>query len=115
MKKILLIVSLFIVSTVSSQAQQSRLNSAADVQTTVVRFYPNPATTVINFDFQKGYEQGYSIQVYNAVLGRKMYDQVNMAERTVINLNDFPRGLYIYQLRDRAGRMVESGKFQVAK
>ena len=115
MKKFLLIVSLFIVTTVTSQAQQSRLSSAAGVQSTIVRFYPNPATTVINFDFQKSYDQGYSIQVFNAVLGRKMYDQVNMPERTSINLSDFPRGLYIYQLRDRSGRMVESGKFQVAK
>ena len=115
MNKFLLIVSLFIVTTVSSQAQSGQANSAAGVQSTIVRFYPNPATTVINFDFQKSYEQGYSIQIFNAILGRKMHDQVNMPERTTINLSDFPRGMYIYQLRDKSGRMVESGKFQVAK
>ena len=85
------------------------------MQSTIVRFYPNPATTVINFDFQKSYQQGYSIQIFNAILGRKMYDQVNMPERTIIQLSDFPRGMYIYQLRDKSGRLVESGKFQVAK
>jgi Secretion system C-terminal sorting domain len=115
LNRLLLIVTLFIVTTVSSQAQSSRANSAAGVQTTIVRFYPNPATTVINFDFQKTYEQGYSIQIFNAILGRKMHDQVNIPERTMINLSDFPRGMYIYQLRDKSGRMVESGKFQVAK
>ena len=115
MNKFLLIVSLFIVTSVTSQAQQSRLSSTTGVQSFIVRFYPNPATTVINFDFQKSYEQGYSIQVFNAILGRKMYDQTNIPERTAINLSDFPRGLYIYQLRDKSGRMVESGKFQVAK
>ena len=98
----------------SSQAQ-NRVGSTAGTQTSIVRFYPNPATTVINFDFQKAYEQGYSIQIFNAILGRKMYDQANMPERMVINLSDFPRGMYIYQLRDKSGRMVESGKFQVAK
>lgn len=82
--------------------------------TTIVRFYPNPATTVINFDFQKTYEKGFSIQLYN-FLGRKMYEQTNMADRTAINLSDFTRGVYIYQLRDKTGRIVESGKFQISK
>jgi hypothetical protein len=44
-----------------------------------------------------------------------MYDAGNMPERTVINLTDFSRGVYIYQLKDKTGRMVESGKFQVSK
>ena len=38
-----------------------------------------------------------------------------MPERMSVNLSDFSRGIYIYQLRDKSGRMVESGKFQVAK
>lgn len=115
MKKLLLITSLFIATHLTSQAQQAKLAPTSGVQTSIVRFYPNPATTVINFDFQKAYEQGYSIQIFNAILGRKMFDQVNMPERMTINLSDFPRGMYIYQLRDKSGRMVESGKFQVAK
>ena len=106
--------SLFIVST-ASQAQQGKTSSPAGLQTPIVRLYPNPATTVINFDFQKAYEQGYTLQIFNAILGRKMYDTGNLPERTVINLTDFSRGVYIYQLRDKSGRMVESGKFQVAK
>jgi hypothetical protein len=115
LKKFLLIVSLFIAANFTSQAQQAKLSATSGVQSSIVRFYPNPATTVITFDFQKAYEQGYSIQIFNAILGRKMFDQVNIPERTTINLSDFPRGMYIYQLRDRSGRMVESGKFQVAK
>lgn len=115
MKKFLLIVSLFIAANFTSQAQQAKLGVTTGVQSSIVRFYPNPATTVINFDFQKAYEQGYSIQIFNAILGRKMFDQVNIPEKTTINLSDFPRGMYIYQLRDKSGRMVESGRFQVAK
>ena len=115
LKKFLLIVSLFTVTHFTSQAQQAKLSEATGAQTPIVRLYPNPATTVINFDFQKTYEQGYSIQIFNAILGRKMFDQVNIPERMNVNLSDFPRGMYIYQLRDKSGRMVESGKFQVAK
>lgn len=70
---------------------------------------------MINFDFQKDYQQGYSIQIFNAMLGRKTFELTNMPERMSVNLNDFSRGIYVYQLRDKSGRMVESGKFQVAK
>jgi type IX secretion system substrate protein len=83
-------------------------------QAPILRFYPNPATTVITFDFQKPYDRGYSIQIYN-FLGRKMYEQVNISDHTTINLTDFTRGVYIYQLLDRSGKIVESGKFQVSK
>lgn len=114
MKRFLLITSIFIVTTVSTKAQSRQL-PITGVQSSIVRFYPNPATTTITFDFQKGYEQGYSVQIFNAILGRKMYEQSNIPERMSINLTDFSRGIYIYQLRDKTGRMAESGKFQVAK
>jgi hypothetical protein len=114
LKRFLLILSIFIVTTVSTKAQ-NRIVSIAGVQTPIVRFYPNPATSVITFDIQKDYEQGFSIQIFNAILGRKMFEQTNMPERMSVNLADFSRGIYIYQIRDKNGRMVESGKFQVAK
>jgi hypothetical protein len=79
-----------------------------------VRFYPNPATTQITFDFQKGFERGYSLQIFS-FLGKKAFEASNMGNRTVVNLTDFNRGIYIYQLRDRNGKLVESGKFQVSK
>ena len=113
MKKLLLILS-FIVLTIFQSEAQNREPSVIG-STTIVKFYPNPATTVINFDFQKAYEKGYSIQIYNFMGGRKMYELNNIAERTTINLADFTRGVYIYQLRDKTGRLVESGKFQVSK
>jgi hypothetical protein len=84
-------------------------------QTTILRFYPNPATTVITFDFQKAYDKGYSLQIFNAVLGRKMLEQNNLASKTQVDLSNFTRGVYVYQLRDRTGKLVETGKFQVSK
>jgi len=113
LKKFLLIVSLIVFS-FHSQAQTAKANFTANVNTPILKFYPNPATTVVNFDFQKGYEKGYSIQIFN-FLGRKMFETSNLNEKTTINLSDFTRGVYIYQLRDRTGRLVESGKFQVSK
>ena len=80
----------------------------------LIRFYPNPATTIINFEFQKGYDKTYSFQIYN-LLGRKVYELKNVATNNQVNLTDFTRGVYIFQLRDNIGRVIESGKFQVSK
>lgn len=113
MNKLLLILSFIAAASVSKA--QSRPLPLTGGQSALVRFYPNPASSAISFDFQKDYEQGYSIQIFNAILGRKMYEQSNIPERMSVNLADFSRGIYIYQLRDRSGRMAESGKFQVAK
>jgi hypothetical protein len=95
------------------QAHSDPVNDVSD-QSTILRFYPNPATSVITFDFQKAYYKGYSLQIYN-FLGRKMYEQMNLPDHTTINLTDFTRGVYIYQLRDKTGNIVETGKFQVSK
>ena len=114
LKRFLLILSIFIVTTTSASAQSKGM-VADGMQSPSVRFYPNPASSVITFDFQKDYEQGFSIQIFNAIMGRKMYELGNMPEKMSINLTDFSRGIYIYQIRDKSGRMLDSGKFQVAK
>ena len=56
----------------------------------------------------------YIYQIYN-FLGKKVYENNNVMSKTSINLSDFYRGIYIFQLRDRNGIIVESGKFQVSK
>ncbi|TCZ68652.1 T9SS type A sorting domain-containing protein [Flaviaesturariibacter aridisoli] len=80
----------------------------------MLRFYPNPATTQITFDFSRSYDRGYTIQVFN-FLGRKVFEAGNVGQRTAVNLTDYLRGVYIYQLWDKNGKLVESGKFQVSK
>jgi hypothetical protein len=97
---------------IQSQGQSRTLpQDAAD---RVIRFYPNPATSFITFDLEKSYDKGYDIQVYN-FLGKMVYEQKNIATRTTINLNEYNRGVYIFQLRDRDGKIIQSGKFQVSK
>lgn len=112
MNKILRILSIILFISFTSPVYAFIAPQAADP---ILRFYPNPATSFVNFDFQKSFDRGYSIQVYNAILGKKMYEANNINERTTLNLTDFNRGIYIYQLYDRTGKMIESGKFQVNK
>lgn len=116
MKKFLLIASILLLTSAANAQGQSRSALAnAGLQSSVLRFYPNPATTSITFDFQRSYDKGYSLQIYNAVIGRKMIEQNNLTDKTIVDLTNFTRGVYVYQLFDKTGKLVETGKFQVSK
>lgn len=80
----------------------------------IVKFYPNPATTSITFEFIKGTAKNYNLQIYD-FLGKKVLEIKNPSVTNPVNLNDFNRGVYIFQLRDSNGKIVEAGKFQVSK
>ena len=112
MKKILLISSIILLTATYSQGQSR--SPLSDGNGSIVRFYPNPATSNITFDFQKNLEKGHTIQLYN-FLGKKVFEATNLNQRTSINLSDYTRGVYIYQLFDKTGKLIESGKFQVSK
>lgn len=113
LKRILPILSIILLTAIHSQGQASR-NTPSDPGEKVLRLYPNPATSYITFDFQKGHEKGLAIQVFS-FLGRKMYESQNVTPKTTIDLTEYNRGVYIYHLRDQSGKLLESGKFQVSK
>ena len=79
-----------------------------------LKLYPNPATSYITFDLQKGYQKGLTITVFN-FLGKKMIETPNVSEKTTLTLNDFNRGVYIYHLTDPSGKVIDTGKFQVSR
>jgi hypothetical protein len=81
---------------------------------TTLSTYPNPATSYITFDIQKGYQQGLTITVFN-FLGKKMTERTNVPEKMNINLNDYTRGVYIYKVVDQSGKVIDTGKFQVSR
>lgn len=76
--------------------------------------YPNPATSYITFDVQKLNQKGLTIVVFN-FLGKKMAEKQSVNEKTLLSLTDFSRGTYIYHLVDPAGKVLDTGKFQVSK
>lgn len=78
----------------------------------LLKFYPNPAYGVINFEFLKPVQKDLTLQVFNFI-GKKVFEMNGVSQKTSVPLNDFYRGVYIFQLRDKSGRIVESGKFQV--
>lgn len=113
--KILYILS-FVLLTTLTVLSQSGSNPVTRNQLTsrIIKFYPNPATSIINFDFETGYGKNCNFQIFSFV-GKKVFELNNLSPKTIVNLNDFYRGIYIFQLRDRNGKVIDSGKFQVSK
>jgi hypothetical protein len=110
----ILFIALLVTGQVKSQDKSSSQEQNTEIK--IVKFYPNPATSLITFEFKKETEDNktYTFQVYNFP-GKKMYETDNVSSKTVIDLSNFFRGIYIYQLKDQSGRIIESGKFMVVK
>ncbi len=111
MKKILYIF-LFIGFSVAGYGQSKTTPVKENIR--VTKLYPNPATNYINFEFSSKTEEPYSILVFSFI-GKKVDDVKVSDQKLTLPLNEYYRGVYIYQLRDQKGNIVGSGKFQVVK
>jgi len=112
MKNCTILILLVLFSFGSAHAQSFRTGNAPS--TKILRFFPNPATSYINFEFQNSYDRAYIVQVYN-FLGKKVADITQVTPRSQIDVSGYTRGIYIYQLKDQTGKVIESGKFQVER
>src|SRR4051812_8537384 len=90
------------------QAKSQDRTPGGDPALPVVKFYPNPATSIITFDFQRGYDKNCNLQIFN-LIGKKVQEITNVTPKTTVNLNDFYRGIYIFQLKDKSGKVLDSG------
>lgn len=116
MRKLYLIGLVFFTVIVTSYVSDNyAFGDLSDGTTRYTHLYPNPATSYVNFTFDKSVDKNYTLQIFNFI-GRKMTEiRVSDAKITITLDDNYLRGLYIYQLRDQSGRIVESGKFQVNK
>ncbi len=48
-------------------------------------------------------------------MGKKVNEFNKIPPMMTMPLDDFYRGIYVYQLRDKGGKIIDSGKFQVVK
>lgn len=110
MKNIVVISLLFIAGIGYSYAQKPiQIPENNKVQ---VRFFPNPATNFINFEFKEPLERGSVLQVFS-FLGRQVASVPVQSQRVTVNVSEYFRGIYIFQLRLPSGKVVETNKFQV--
>lgn len=114
MKRALPIIFFILFLVIQSNGQDQRRDPTPENIQRVMKLYPNPAVSFIKFDFQKDYSKGYTLQVIN-FLGKQVFEAKNINYSTSIDLSAYTRGMYIYQLKDNSGKVVESGKFQVSK
>lgn len=112
-KRFLPIISFILLTAINSKGQSVR-EPSPDVSQRIMKFYPNPATTFIKAEFQKNFSSGYTLQIINFI-GRQVYEAKNVNSSTTLDLSNYTRGVYIYQLKDPSGKVIESGKFQVSK
>ncbi len=106
---------LFIFLILSWHVYAGNENSFQDsTQLKIVKCYPNPATSIINFEFRKNVDKTSMLQIFSFV-GKQMLETPVSDNKITVTLNDFYRGIYVFQLRDKSGKIVESGKFQVIK
>ena len=112
-KRILLFISIILLTTINSKGQTSR-EPSPDALRRILKVYPNPATTFTKFEFQKNFGQGFTLQVINFI-GKQVFEAKNVSSTTTLDLSSYNRGVYIYQLKDQSGKILESGKFQVSK
>ncbi len=111
LKKLLIISSLiFWVALAGAQVRTSYVSQNPPG----VKYFPNPASVAINFEFTGIETRGMTMQLYN-FMGKKVYEFVPSNSRFFVMLDGFTRGVYIYQLRDKTGKIVDSGKFQVVR
>ncbi len=85
-----------------------------DSSVKMVKLYPIPANTVINFDFVSGYNKSYSFQIFNFI-GKKVFELKSTPQKINLSLSDFSRGFYYYQICDANGRVIENARFLVLK
>jgi len=105
---------LFIGFSFSGFSQTKSSSFATNDVTKSVKLYPNPAVSFINFEFSKKYDPSYTIVIFSFI-GKKVEEIKVSDQKMTISLNNYYRGVYIFQLRDSMGNIIESGKFQVVK
>ncbi len=112
--KKLFYIFLFTIGLNFTSASQNKIPGNGNGTQKLIKLYPIPATTVINFDFVNGYDRTITFEVYNFT-GKKVYELKNPPQKITLQLNDFSRGFYYYQLRDKNGRLIETVRFLVLK
>jgi len=113
--KIFYILSTILIISAQAKSQERSTLPGQEPSAKIVKFYPNPATSIITFDFQSNTtDKTYNLQIFSFA-GKKIQEVTKITPKTTVNLADFYRGVYIFQLRDNNGKLVDSGKFQVSK
>jgi len=115
LKRILPILTIILLYSVSGLAQQAEGPINPGIKERIVHTFPNPASTYITFEIQSQYRPGMILRIYDGILGKQVTEIYNITVRHTLQLSQFSRGVYTYKLIDPFGKFAESGKFQVSR
>lgn len=99
-------------STLLAQKPEEGTPAPQDAPKTICKFFPNPAVNFVTFEFKEEQERGTVIQVYS-FLGRLVATVPVNSRRLTLNVTDYFRGIYVFQIRTPNGKVIETNKFQV--
>lgn len=85
-------------------------SNVVDYMVERVKVYPNPATNQINFEFET--LPAGSVRIYD-MTGRLVETHTFTNNFLNIHLDQYSSGMFIYQVVDQEGRVVEKNKFSV--
>lgn len=114
MKKFLFLFILFVLSFSINFANASFDWNDNNTTVKITRFYPNPASSYINFEFQSTLEKGCTLQLFNSI-GKKINEIEIKSNKLTITLENYYRGIYFFLVCDKYGKILDSAKFQVVK
>jgi hypothetical protein len=112
--KTIFYIFIFIIGLNFTSLAQNKTSVLEDGTAKLIKLYPIPATSAITFDFVSGYDKSYTFEVYNFT-AKKVYELKAPPQKIILQLTDFTRGFYYYQLRDKTGKLIETQRFLVLK
>ena len=84
--------------------------SITDRQTSsLISVYPNPADTYINFDYDG--ESDSEIEIFNNIGKLLLRKPIIAKEITRISVEQYPSGIYFYNLIENNGNIIDKGRF----
>ena len=78
----------------------------------IFNVFPNPATDALNIVGMNN--KASKVEVYD-ITGKMVASESFIGNKTKVNTENFPGGLYIYKVYDANGIEIKSSKFNVAK
>lgn len=80
-----------------------------------INAFPNPATESVRFDFINMPSDEYSLQIFD-IAGKLVLSKTHVFKENnsmTVDLNSFKKGIYLYSLTDRVGRVIGTKRLAV--
>jgi hypothetical protein len=78
-----------------------------------VKLYPNPVINMLQVEYRVGIQRELTLKVYD-MSGREVMERKQLKSGDQVNMRGLLRGVYQYQLLDKVGKLITSGKIMIS-